>query len=570
MAEMILLRLTGLALRSCVVTGLAWLCAFRMREPARRHAVWVGALGILILMPVADIVLPAVLVPSPVPQWTAPITAIALPKQASAQDPLVVPPPSGVLIEFRQPLWPRAALALLTFIWVIFFLRLALAAWRIRQLRRNGARISTAVFQELTTDFRPPFPGLLESRAVSVPMTIGFLRPIVILPADWVDWDESKLRAVLSHELAHVRRCDWIVMLIAAIYKCTFWFNPIAWWLERQLSNLSEQSSDDAALSQTGDPAGYAEILLQFAAGHNGRRLLIGGVAMARNNMTNRIERILKVQKFASGAATRIGWLTIIAISVPVLYASAAVRLTPAKIHEALAPMSGGSGATALPLEMPPKPHVTQLAPAGTQRQTSSAQQRETHSDTAAKNLWQGDSRWQVQQGNPAESQSPTETTDQFLQDRMRQLNKELSELARVLEMAAQARQLESRVSTEPFSFTMLDVQGRDLHFTGGPGSHFIGVGYGCGADCSFLVFESGVMGVSPTDSGKAGVIFKLGQDSTEIAATCSAQECSLVRLRHIPWFGQGETIVRSGQVFSRGQTVTIPTSEPLSFTVRP
>src|SRR5678816_1326724 len=91
-------------------------------------------------------------------------------------------------------------------------------------------------------------------------------KPVVILPSGWHTWEESALRHVLVHEWTHITRHDWAIASFAAFAKSVFWFNPLVWWIERKLSSLSEQASDEASVRFSGDPQGYAETLLQFAA----------------------------------------------------------------------------------------------------------------------------------------------------------------------------------------------------------------------------------------------------------------------------------------------------------------
>ena len=98
-----------------------------------------------------------------------------------------------------------------------------------------------------------------------MPLTVGWLRPKVLLPAGWERWPEDKLQAVLAHERIHVRRGDWAVGVLAGLNRSIFWFHPLAWWLERQLAQLAEQASDDAALLVVGTEP-YARALLDMAA----------------------------------------------------------------------------------------------------------------------------------------------------------------------------------------------------------------------------------------------------------------------------------------------------------------
>ena len=131
------------------------------------------------------------------------------------------------------------------------------------------------------------------SDVVGVPVTVG---STVLLPPEYVHWSPAKLRAVLSHEGSHVAHGDFYVLLLAAINRAVFWFNPFAWWQSVRLAELAEIISDDAALELLEDRPSYAFILLDVA-GNVGRAPT--AIAMARAcTVGRRVERIL------AGAAT--------------------------------------------------------------------------------------------------------------------------------------------------------------------------------------------------------------------------------------------------------------------------
>ncbi len=90
--------------------------------------------------------------------------------------------------------------------------------------------------------------------AVAAPITLGWLRPTVLLPEGFANWDVGTRRIALRHELAHVRRRDWLTRLAARCAVALHWWNPLAWWTERQLRIASECACDDAVV-EAGVPA---------------------------------------------------------------------------------------------------------------------------------------------------------------------------------------------------------------------------------------------------------------------------------------------------------------------------
>jgi len=76
---------------------------------------------------------------------------------------------------------------------------------------------------------------VVESAAAAMPMMCGVLRPVIILPAGAGQWQAERLRAVLLHELLHVRRRDLAAQAVAQAACCLYWFHPLAWIAGRQL-----------------------------------------------------------------------------------------------------------------------------------------------------------------------------------------------------------------------------------------------------------------------------------------------------------------------------------------------
>jgi uncharacterized protein (TIGR03435 family) len=99
---------------------------------------------------------------------------------------------------------------------------------------------------------------------IVVPITFGFRRPVVALPADAPSWSEDDLRRALAHECEHVRRHDWLVHGIARVVCSLYWFHPLVWAAWRHLRLEAERACDDAVLESSGSTA-YADQLVRLA-----------------------------------------------------------------------------------------------------------------------------------------------------------------------------------------------------------------------------------------------------------------------------------------------------------------
>jgi beta-lactamase regulating signal transducer with metallopeptidase domain len=278
---------------SCVGAILA---LARVRSGAVRHAAWTAVLCAMLLMPVLPRITPEIGVPvvstpvfreadteiAPPAMPVRPLVqASATPMQAPAV-PLAAPAPAP-----RGALWPWAALAAYLAGVLILLARLAVGWRSARSLARTAEPVAV------------PLEGVrvCQSGAVATPLTVGVLRPRVLLPHTWTEWSGAKLCAVLAHEAAHVRRRDGVVALAARLNRCLFWFHPFAWWLERQLAVTAEQACDEAAVRAVGQSGEYADILLEMAEAvrRKGGRLAWQGIGMDGGGALEcRIDRILR------------------------------------------------------------------------------------------------------------------------------------------------------------------------------------------------------------------------------------------------------------------------------------
>ena len=246
-----LAHLMDVSIRSLL---LAALCALglwilkRGRTAALEHAVWmVVVCGMLGLLAFGQILprLPLRILDSPpaVPN-TQPVAVTFLPMPETAFLPAPIPTHTK-----RSISWSGVALIAYACVALAFLARFVTGMFLIRRLIGKGN----------------PIAGFLESEIVAVPLTVGWLRPKILLPLEWRKWDRDKLDAVLAHEGAHVQRRDNLVAALAGMNRCVFWFHPLAWMLERKLALLAEQACDEASVAELGDRERYAGLLLEMA-----------------------------------------------------------------------------------------------------------------------------------------------------------------------------------------------------------------------------------------------------------------------------------------------------------------
>ena len=306
--------------RSLGLACLIWLAlrVCRVRSASVKHAVWTVVTAVMLLQVAVSPALGTISlrVLAPVPDARPDVT----PHLALGPMPAQVSNPSSGHFTWSQiviGIYAIVSLALL--VQLIFGYRLT------RRLVRDSMPVDR--------------PRVRESESISVPLTIGQIMPTILLPIGWREWDSAKLRAVLAHEEAHIRRADWAIGVMARINCCVFWFHPLAWWLKRQLALLAEHACDDSALMQVGDRQQYARALLEIASAMKSAhgRLLGDVVPMAKEtNVEKRMEQILDETRKLSPAFGRRGWVTLLVCSLPVGYFVSAVQLAPAQTRTAI------------------------------------------------------------------------------------------------------------------------------------------------------------------------------------------------------------------------------------------
>ncbi|MCB0279339.1 MAG: M56 family metallopeptidase, partial [Calditrichaeota bacterium] len=126
---------------------------------------------------------------------------------------------------------------------------------------------------------------IIISPKASTPMTWGVFQPIILLPDDAHNWTMDRLKVVLIHELAHVKRKDFITHLVTQLVSALLWFNPLVWFVSKQLIHDREHACDDHVLLDGTKASDYAAHLLDIArALKENRQSTLASVCMAKRS----------------------------------------------------------------------------------------------------------------------------------------------------------------------------------------------------------------------------------------------------------------------------------------------
>src|SRR5262249_21786272 len=149
---------------------------------------------------------------------------------------------------------------------------LAWSGGRLMRLYRwaTGARTVreeewTGCLASLATRHGSPAVALREHPAVPSALTMGLFRSLILLPTSRRTWSAQQRSLILAHELAHVRRRDFLAGLLAELVACLCWFHPVVRWLVGQLRLEQEYAADAWAASATSDSTNYVRCLARLA-----------------------------------------------------------------------------------------------------------------------------------------------------------------------------------------------------------------------------------------------------------------------------------------------------------------
>lgn len=236
-------------------------------------------------------------------QPSEPVSAASVDQALSASDLSGAPPPAQPLpiIHWAKERLPQAMPWLLA-LWfagvLLLSLRFAGGLVMIRRLKRIDTSDDLQSWEQrlavLCRRLRVSRPvRLCESALIEVPTVAGWLRPVILLPAAALTGlDTRQLEALLAHELAHIRRYDYLVNLGQTIIETLFFYHPAVWWLSAQVRQEREHCCDDLAVAACGDVLTYARALTALEQLRGSEVQL--AVAATGGSLLVRIQRLLR------------------------------------------------------------------------------------------------------------------------------------------------------------------------------------------------------------------------------------------------------------------------------------
>jgi TonB family protein len=283
----------------------------RVHAPGLQYLFWRCVLGLALVLPFAQ-------------PWMQLDVSTAVLTVNSAQGHAAAPPfataADGFTVDER--LLAVAAVVLIAGIIVrLAFLSIGLA--RLRRLRVNAEG----------DDAGPEFADLQQwigtraairwSARTTHPVTFGWRRPVVLLPGSVRALDRAAARALVAHELFHVRRGDWAWQIAEEVVRAVFWFHPAMWWLVSRVQLARETVVDELSILATNSRRAYMDTLLAFADESGPLP------ASAFSRRRHLFHRIMLLSREASMSATRVTFASLVLAAALVGSSAVAVSAFP-------------------------------------------------------------------------------------------------------------------------------------------------------------------------------------------------------------------------------------------------
>jgi beta-lactamase regulating signal transducer with metallopeptidase domain len=325
-----------------------------LRPPRARYALWwFVLLAPLVLAPLRlGLQERHALAAVPAPPALARVAAVQVVPAPPAPRVPASGEPQPIVIEDARRYWSRLEmLSLLERLWLLgaatLALRLVIGHRRLRTLVRRSRPVAEGPAAEalrwLQAEAGVPRTSLRASAEVGAIVLCGLRRPVVLIPEGWLrDLQPAELRALLAHEVAHVRRRDVMANLAQRLVEALLFFHPVVWLASGRVTTAREEACDAWAVGRGAGAADYARCLTRAAArARVGLSVASVGLAERRSHLRRRVEAVMKLSGMSTGSRH-------IALAAATVLVVCAVGLASVRM-EGTAPASGQAGAAPAP-----------------------------------------------------------------------------------------------------------------------------------------------------------------------------------------------------------------------------
>ena len=147
----------------------------------------------------------------------------------------------------------------------------------------------------------------LESQVVRIPMVVGYFKPVILIPTEMLTGiPTEQIESIIAHELAHIKRNDYIINVLLSIIETVFFFHPAVWYLSNKIRDERENCCDDIALSVINDSLAYAKALVSIQELTLNKHYSAVAFSGRKKHLLNRIKRMIMKPKSKSNRTDKI------------------------------------------------------------------------------------------------------------------------------------------------------------------------------------------------------------------------------------------------------------------------
>jgi beta-lactamase regulating signal transducer with metallopeptidase domain len=365
-----------------LAAGAWWLLRSARFGPKAQYRVWIGVLGLGVLLPLARVA--PVAVSAPRSTFVRPETAVLdMEKVQVRPEPLHFSEPrkqvraSGSKLSWAHGILRRHNLRISAAAaqWFAGVYMVTLLLGSLRMLRAWGVarRVvqeaqpvvlvdrAQRLLEECGQLLGVSLPQVAESDAVSTPAVVGLVAPVLLLPEAFQRYPEEEMRAALLHELAHIRRRDYAANVLCEMVALPLVWHPVAYAVQGRIRSTREMACDAMAAAEMPSPVVYARSLLTLASGRFGGMDSAGFMAVGlftNNNLEERVMQLTETKQAMGVRAKAVRVTSAVAGMAAVIGLAAMLHVTPALAQAAAqptppvqaAPATGDAQAVAAPV----------------------------------------------------------------------------------------------------------------------------------------------------------------------------------------------------------------------------
>jgi beta-lactamase regulating signal transducer with metallopeptidase domain len=407
-----------------LLAGGAWLLLRIVRpRPQLQHGVWLAVLGLAVLLPMHGMVKPMRI-------------------QAGDLSPDIAPVHDAAIAPERAPQMYRlrlgetsahwlARLYLATFVFGLF--RIVQSWLAARQLLAGSREVrlgeeNKRAFERYGQRLNIALPQIRESDEITSPMILGVMHPVLLLPEDFAQFSASEVRAALCHELAHVKRRDFLGNLLCQVVALPVAWHPFMMAIQQRIRMTREMVCDAMAAREIDSSLGYAKSLLALARGLLGDLEIAGRAEFpglfGNNRLEERVTRLMdtstisvrtKLTRVLSGAMVTVATLSAAAIFHVTPMTAASQQALPPQLAQSAPAVTEAEPADAAP-EPPIVPEEPSRTRSGNREPGADARLREREWREQAEEMRQDAQRMKAEFDSPAFKRQIEEAQRQALQ----------------------------------------------------------------------------------------------------------------------------------------------------------